>query len=224
MTVELSYAVHGPEAGPVLVLLHGMGAESSRSSWDGVVPLLADRYRIIVPDLRGHGVSPSPGTYLMTEMADDVAALLDGLGIASAAVIGHSMGGVVGMVLAVRRPDLVARLVVEDSPPPRDEPIPGFDDPPVLPPDPTEYDRVTRPAILREILRPSPVWAEGIDAIGAPVLVMGGGRTSEIDQEALEALARCLPAGTWVTIDAGHNIHPNRPEEFVAVVRRWWEG
>ena len=224
MTVELSYAEHGAETGPAVVLLHGMGAESSRTSWERVVPLLADRYRLIVPDLRGHGASPSPGTYQMTEMADDVAALLDRLGVGAATVVGHSMGGVVAMVLGVSRPDLVARLVVEDSPPPREEPVPGIDDPPVLPPDPTEYDLVTRPAIQHEILRPHPAWAEGIGAIDAPVLVIGGGPASEIDQAALEALARSLPDGTWVTIPAGHNIHPNRPEEFVAAVERWWQG
>jgi len=221
MTVDLSYAVHGPDAAPVAVLLHGMGEESHRGSWDAVVPLLEDEYRVIVTELRGHGRSPRPGSYLMSEMADDVGALLDGLGVGKATVIGHSMGGIVAMVLAVRRPDLVGRLVVEDSPPPRATPVPGFFAPPPLPPNPTEYDKVTRPAILRELDGASPAWAQGVDEIGVPVLVMGGGPTSEIDQEALEALARRLPRGTWTSIDVGHNIHPNRPEEFVAAVREW---
>ena len=74
--ISLRYAEHGVGgAGPV-VLLHGFPL--NRAMWDEVVPALADRYHVIVPDLRGHGETDGPeGPYDMVEFADDVIALLD---------------------------------------------------------------------------------------------------------------------------------------------------
>lgn len=225
MTVELAYALHGDPSSPAVVLLHGMGSLSSRVSWDAVVPDFARDHFVMVPDLRGHGRSPRPGRYTMAEMADDVAALLDSLEVAGALVIGHSMGGVVAMMLAVRRPDLVGALVIEDAPPPL--PPEYRVDPPIPPAeqaDPTDYNASVRPLVLRELTAPPPAWSAHVGTIVAPTLVIGGGPTSEIDQDALRGLAARIPGSRWVTIDAGHNIHPNRPQEFVAAVREWHTG
>lgn len=222
MTVDLAYSLHGPDSAPVLVLLHGMGAESDRSSWDPVVPLLAHDFRLVVPDLRGHGASPRPGSYLLMELAEDVEGLLDRLGVRDATVVGHSMGGAVTQVMAYGRPELVARFVLEDTPPPVTSYDPLFDPAPAADlSDPTEYDLVIRPALLRELGRPAPGWAMRASMTRQPALVIGGGPASYIDQCRLECLARTFPQGTFTTIEAGHNIHPTQPEEFVRILRTW---
>ena len=95
--LELAYSELG--SGLPLVLLHGFPLH--REIWDDVKTTLASEARVILPDLRGHGASPLGGaTSTMEEMAADVAALLDGLGIERAALAGHSMGGYVALAFA----------------------------------------------------------------------------------------------------------------------------
>ena len=94
--------------GPRILLLHGFGGAAS--NWTLVAPRLVERARVIVPDLPGHGGSsalPAPPETL-DPFADRVARLLDG----PALVVGHSLGGVVALRLAVRRPELVRGLVL----------------------------------------------------------------------------------------------------------------
>ena len=99
--VELAYGEAG--TGPAVVLIHGH--PFNRSMWAPQLAALADRYRVIAPDLRGYGDSPvTPGTVPMRELAADVARLLDGLGVARAAPVGLSMGGLVTMELAAATP------------------------------------------------------------------------------------------------------------------------
>ena len=75
--MRLAYADHGP--GPAVVLLHGFPV--SRAMWDEQLSTIGSTYRVIAPDLRGHGESPAPeGIYTMDAMADDVIELLDLLG------------------------------------------------------------------------------------------------------------------------------------------------
>ncbi len=102
--------------GEPVLLLHGLGSRSA--DWQLQIPVLAAAYRVIVPDLRGHGVSPKPpGPYTMTMMADDVVALLDSLNVGSVHVLGLSMGGMIGFQLAVDRPERVRSLIVVNSTP-----------------------------------------------------------------------------------------------------------
>jgi 3-oxoadipate enol-lactonase len=90
--------------GPAVVLLHGHPFD--RSMWEPQQEPLGRSYRVIAPDLRGYGQSPATrGTVTMSELAGDVAGLLDFLEIESAAVIGLSMGGLVAMELALARPE-----------------------------------------------------------------------------------------------------------------------
>jgi 3-oxoadipate enol-lactonase len=95
--VELAYDEAG--AGPAVVLIHGH--PFNRSMWAPQLAALAGSYRVIAPDLRGYGDSPvTPGTVPMGQLAADVAGLLDRRGVARAAVVGLSMGGLVAMELA----------------------------------------------------------------------------------------------------------------------------
>jgi 3-oxoadipate enol-lactonase len=90
--------------GECVVLIHGHPFD--RTLWAPQLAALRDGFRVVVPDLRGFGQSPvTPGSVTMREYAADIEDLLDGLGIARAAVIGLSMGGLVTMELAGARPE-----------------------------------------------------------------------------------------------------------------------
>ena len=115
--LRLFSRVHpGPSAAaPVVLCLHGL-MRNSRDFGD-LAARLATRHRVIVPDVRGRGLSardPHPGNYQIAVYLEDVQRLLAGLGAARVALVGTSMGGLMGMVLAATQPGLVARLVLND--------------------------------------------------------------------------------------------------------------
>ena len=101
--------------GPPLLLIHGL--MTTGYSWREVLAPLAERYTLLVPDLIGAGRSHSPGRPLTPEaVADWLAALLDALGVPRARVIGNSMGGYLGLWLALRHPEKVDRLLIMHAP------------------------------------------------------------------------------------------------------------
>lgn len=107
--------------GEPLLLIHGLG--SSVRDWENQVPFFAKRYRVVTPDLRGHGDSDKPpGPYSIPIFAGDIAKLIRSLDIAPVHVVGLSLGGFVAFQLAVDHPDLVRSLIVVNSAPglPRD--------------------------------------------------------------------------------------------------------
>ncbi len=105
--INLSYDTFG--AGEPLLLIMGFGAPGI--AWMPVLPMLSG-FQCIYFDNRGTGNSEKPGSYRISEMADDAAALLDALGIASASVYGISMGGMIAQELALRHPGKVRKLVL----------------------------------------------------------------------------------------------------------------
>ena len=105
--IDLAYARRGK--GTPLVLVHGFPLDST--SWNEVAPLLEDRFDIILPDLRGFGQSTTVETpYTMSDMADDLAGLLDHLGLEKVTFVGHSMGGYVALAFAKKYPQRVSGL------------------------------------------------------------------------------------------------------------------
>lgn len=107
--MELYYETCG--SGEPLLLLHS-GTQTGRM-FDPFVERLAARYRLIVPDLRGHGGSTNPqGVWSTRQFADDVAALLDHLGVAKVRAIGASAGAMTLLRLATTRPERIQALVV----------------------------------------------------------------------------------------------------------------
>lgn len=101
-TVMLNYSEAGQ--GTPVVLLHGFPL--SGAIWHEQRQRLSDHYRVITPDLRGHGRSPAPaGVYEMEVLARDVLALLDALLIKKAVIMGHSMGGYVALAAWKLAPD-----------------------------------------------------------------------------------------------------------------------
>ncbi|MDT5083188.1 MAG: hypothetical protein QOJ61_231 [Mycobacterium sp.] len=119
---EMSYLdLHGERiayrdagAGEALLLIHGMAGSSA--TWRAVIPELAKRYRVVAPDLLGHGESAKPrGDYSLGAFAAWLRDLLDELGISQATVVGQSLGGGVAMQFTYQHRDYCQRLVLISS-------------------------------------------------------------------------------------------------------------
>lgn len=109
--VRMRYFVAGDGEGTPLVLVHGLGGAAS--NWTELAPLLLPGRRLLVPDLPGHGGSTAlPGVSGLEPFADRVAAVMEREGMLPAPVIGHSLGGMVVLRLALRRPDAVLVVVL----------------------------------------------------------------------------------------------------------------
>jgi 3-oxoadipate enol-lactonase len=100
--------------GPVVVLLHGFPFD--RTMWSAQADALSAHFRVIVPDLRGHGQAKAPsGVYTMDLMADDVIETLDHLGVRDVVLGGLSMGGYVALSAILRHPDHFRALMLMDT-------------------------------------------------------------------------------------------------------------
>jgi pimeloyl-ACP methyl ester carboxylesterase len=112
--VQMYYQEAG--SGSPLLLVHGWPASSYY--WSSVIPRFAARHRVLAVDLKGFGRSDKPDNagYRIVDLADDLAHFLTALGIDSADVVGHSMGGMVSYALALRHPERVRRLTAVSAP------------------------------------------------------------------------------------------------------------
>lgn len=108
-------AVASIGAGPTMILLHGIG--SSGMSWLPVMVRLAESYRLVIPDLRGHGQSGHPDRgYLLTDYADDLERIVAACGEPHPIILGHSLGGLTAITWASRHPAQASAIVLEDMP------------------------------------------------------------------------------------------------------------
>ncbi|HZP28576.1 MAG TPA: alpha/beta fold hydrolase [Acidimicrobiia bacterium] len=104
--------VPGPAGAPTLLLLHGWMA-SGGLNWFRVFETLGREFRVLAPDLRGHGRGlRSRQPFRLTDCADDVAALLAALDAGPVVTVGYSMGGAIAQILGRRHPELVSGLVL----------------------------------------------------------------------------------------------------------------
>jgi pimeloyl-ACP methyl ester carboxylesterase len=111
--VALAYDESG-RGDPPLVFVHGLAC--NRGFWPSQLAHFADRHRVIVVDLRGHGESDAPHErYRMQLLADDLAWTCEQLGVVRPVVVGHSIGGLVALALAAAEPERVRALVMIDS-------------------------------------------------------------------------------------------------------------
>lgn len=111
--VEIAFEIGG--SGPPLLLLHGF--PQTRALWARVAPVLAGRFTVVCPDLRGYGASSKPEgveAYAFREMGRDMGALMTELGFDRFAVAGHDRGGRVGHRMALDAPERITRLAVLD--------------------------------------------------------------------------------------------------------------
>ncbi len=104
----------GPPQGETLLLLHGLGAD--HAMWAPQIPVFADHgYRVLVPDLLGHGQSSRVKSLTLADWNRQLTELLDHLGIDRCTPIGVSMGGVIAQFLAISHPDRLQRLILCDT-------------------------------------------------------------------------------------------------------------
>ena len=252
MSVALAYEEVGQ--GRPMLLLHGLYGSSS--NWRRIAKSLSTGCRVVSVDLRNHGNSPWTATMSYAEMADDVAALIDRLGLERPAVLGHSMGGKVAMTLALTDPAHVGNLIVVDIAPVSygdrfssyTQAMRGVD----------ALHATGRDEIRRTLLQTIPDertvgflmtnlvrqgeqydWRINLITLGTsmheigsfpatlkalryrgPVTVIDGERSDYISIDDRPLFAAHFPAARFVTIaDAGHWLHADQPDAFVAAVR-----
>jgi 3-oxoadipate enol-lactonase len=109
----IRYWTGGSDTAPTLVLLHG--ATLDHHAWDPQVGALKPYYRLVVPDLRGHGVSTGPGQFVFEDAVGDVVALFDYLDLERIGLVGLSLGGNIAQEIVHRDPGRIAALVVADA-------------------------------------------------------------------------------------------------------------
>lgn len=230
--IDLYYETYGDrEAPPVLVLHGGMGFIESMHYQ---ISALAPSHFVVAPDSRGHGRSSdadAPITY--EQMAADMLALMDELGIEKADIVGWSDGGIIGLIIAMEHPDRVRRLVTIganfsldglSSMPPESAAELGEALAPArdfyinVAPDPSRW-----PVFAEKVLhmwRTSPNYAAAdLGRIGAPVLVMAGEHDS-IKREHTESMAYAIPDATLdIVPGASHFLPLEMPERTNASIR-----
>jgi pimeloyl-ACP methyl ester carboxylesterase len=106
--IDMYYESHG--TGEPLVLLHGFN--SSGHAWKPVLDQFTQRYRVIVPDLRGHGSSNNPSDFTHRQSARDVYALLDGLGVQRLKAMGIGTGGMTLLHMATSQRERIDAMVL----------------------------------------------------------------------------------------------------------------
>jgi 3-oxoadipate enol-lactonase/4-carboxymuconolactone decarboxylase len=244
--LDVHVRIDGPPGAAPLLLLHSLG--TSQHVWDAQAEVLAQSFRVIRPDLRGHGLSGlTPGPYSMAGLAQDQLALLDALGVASAHVAGISVGGMIAQAMAHAAPERVRSLLLVDTamaiPPPetwreravlvRAEGVgavaeavmgrwvtPGFAAAPQA--------RFLRAQLLRTPAEGYAATAEAIAAadlsaaaakITLPTLVLVGDQDAATPLSSAEALAAAI-AGATLTVIAGaaHLPTAEKPAEVTAAM------
>ncbi|QRG67468.1 alpha/beta fold hydrolase [Brevibacillus choshinensis] len=109
----MEYGLAGPNDAPVLLMLHAI--RNTKMLFAGIVPALAQHFRVVAVDLRGHGHSSGTSEYSFEAIVDDLIELLDAEAIEQVTVVAASFSAVPAQMLAVREPRRVARLVLLDG-------------------------------------------------------------------------------------------------------------
>lgn len=205
----------GSDEGPPVVLLHGAGADST--TWD-VVREWPTSWRMLSLDLRGHGRSPWAESYQLTDMMLDVVASLDKLQLSQVDVVSHSLGAMVAYLLAEDHHDRIRRLVLVEPPPPVPASPPREEG--SRPEAELNYDWDFQPAFSRQRNDPDPSWWRDLASISAPTLILVGSDGS-LPRDKVTAMARRIPDCELHVLDAGHQLHEDRPVEFVATLSKF---
>ncbi|HEY7339258.1 MAG TPA: alpha/beta fold hydrolase [Ktedonobacterales bacterium] len=115
--ITLHIVEAGPTTAPLVLLLHGFPDHCA--SWRFQLPALADRYRVVAPDLRGYNLSDKPAWgYDVATLAADIRELIYALGYHEAAIVGHDWGGFIAWVVGIREPEVVRKLAILNAPHP----------------------------------------------------------------------------------------------------------
>lgn len=240
--MQLFYNEYGSPDAPPLLLIHGSGGTGA-SEWKPVLDGLAEHFRVLAVDCRGHGKTLDPrSAYTFELLADDMAGFLRAIRIAPAYVVGHSNGGNVALVLTVEHPDVVKKAVV----------MAGNA---YVSKDLDRYatgkwsDRISASwavtlAELHDGIRYGGYWRELMDRTGweiargpnyskqdlgkvkTPVLVIQG-EDDGVNAPAhhAEFMSESLAdAQLWIAPKTGHSVHEEHPDEWVERVTRFFLG
>lgn len=214
----IDLVVHRQGEGPPVVALHDL-------SQDGNKMLRAlealDDHRVIAPDLRGHGASPTPrGPWSIDDFASDVARIM-AAEARGAIVVGLGLGASTAIALTLGHPGLVSALVLSGASP-RSEDARGQD----------RWARVARAvrerggeqaegiALATEALAMRPDWRGALTQVDAPTIVLAGAADRFVPAERQRELSARFRNGRFhVVSEAGHNVAVERPSELVTAVR-----
>jgi pimeloyl-ACP methyl ester carboxylesterase len=225
---EIAYAVTG--AGASVVLVHGGDANSEH--WAFQVLALADHYQVILLDSRGHGRSPYTGFPLTyAQLADDVLALLDHLGVDHADLVGWSDGGIIGIDLALRHPERLRKVVAFGA----NADLGGYrtdtgdegaiiyafgahNDPDYARLSPAPERHADMVVALRQMWETEPAYtADELRTITTPFLIMAGAGEEIIAEAHSRYLAETIPGAELALLPScGHFGHMQEPEAFNA--------
>lgn len=232
---RIAYRVCGREDGAPVVLTHAFASQSG--SWEHIAQTLAKAgFRVIAPDLRGHGRSQRTPAYALMEFEQDLIALLDALALEHASLIGHSLGGHLALKLASLQPGRFPCVIVEAAPvPPQDA-----DDAATIAAAQVgpawrrslrllglgrllkllllrRFDlRAARP-VLAELRAPMPDWWGRLATLQTPCLLLASPDDGLVTKR-LPLLAARLPKATVRVLGAGHRLHGEHPQAFLAEV------
>jgi esterase len=238
---RVAYRSCGREDGEPVVLIHAFASQSD--TWRPTARALAARgFRVIAPDLRGHGRSQRTATYALMDFEQDLIALLDTLALPRVNLIGHSLGGHLALKLATHQPERIRRLVVEAAPvPPRDP-----DDAAAIAGTQTgpawkrslrlvgigrlvrlvllrRFDLRAARTVLPELRRPMPAWWSRLATLPTPCLLIASHDDGLVTSR-LPLLAAQLPRATVRQLGTGHRLHGEHGDAFLAEVLPFLHG
>jgi pimeloyl-ACP methyl ester carboxylesterase len=213
--IRLEY--HAAGEGPLVVGLHDIG-RTGADMMRALKPLLRN-HRVVTPDLRGHGKSPTPnGPWSIDDFSSDVARLIASEG-GDAIVVGVGLGAAAGLALALGHPGLVAGLVLSGISP-RAEDADGRD----------RWARIARAlrergaegvALSAEAMGTRPDWRGALVQVEVPAIVVAGAVDRVAPLTAQRELAAWMPGTRFETLpEVGHDLVAQRPKELVQAVRR----
>jgi pimeloyl-ACP methyl ester carboxylesterase len=193
-------------AGTPVVMLHGLFTGSLASWWFTSAPAIGRAHVVRLLDLRGHGLSDCPPDgYDTVTMIDDVLSLTDDLD--PFAVVGHSYGGLLGIRLALARPDRVTRLACVETPlvPLRDRGPDDERDAPSAGASDTERRLLTETSILADLRAEPPVTDDDLRALAAPTMFVFGDRSW--CAPGADRVASVVPDAPCHVLEGGHALH-----------------
>lgn len=209
--------VHDLGHGPLVVGLHDLTGDGARVV-RALGGLVERGHRLVAPDLRGHGASPSPsGPWSIDDVASDVARVVSQRG-GGAVVVGQGLGAAAGLAMALGHPGLVAGLVLTGLSPRAEEPE-GVE----------LWGRVARAlrergaegvAQAAEAMAARPDWRGALPQLEAPTIVLAGTRDRATPPDHQRDVAVWARRARFETVDAGRDVMGERPDLVIAAVAR----
>ncbi len=239
---EIFYETFGepnPPRAPV-VLIHGSTIDGP-TDWADIAPALAEHYKVLVPDCRGHGHSNNPNkSYSFRELANDAAVFIRALGYERAHVIAHSNGGNAALVALMEHPEVIHTCILQAANAFVSQYLidrePGLFDPVRVAREAPEwmnemialhsevngkeYWRDLLRMTVKEIISEPNYTPEDLAKVTKPVLViMGAEDAVNAPDRHAQFLAENIPnAELWIPEKTGHNVHKDRPKAWLARV------